>query len=127
MLFLYEVDKSGCCRQFRTARRVPGSVNEGRHYESLRDSVLPQPKIEKVKRSIIGVSIDIRAALAARDSGGNRVATTRSDGEAQLANEPMREVAREQWLKYRAQHAGKRIDTGREMDAAAVPARRKGH
>jgi len=86
-----------------------------------------QREIEQVNRSIIELSTDIRAALTARDTRQSQMAAMRSNAEANQTNEQMREAAREQWLEYREQRAGKGMDVGLEEDTEAIPGRQKGH
>ncbi|MGH8864030.1 MAG: MobQ family relaxase [Burkholderiales bacterium] len=86
-----------------------------------------QREIEQVNRSIIELSTDVRAALTARDTGQSQVAAMRWDGEPRQTNEQLREAAREQWLEYREQRAGKGMGMGKDNDAEVTADRKKEH
>ncbi len=86
-----------------------------------------QREIEQVNRSIIELSTDIRAALAARRFGQSQGAAMRWDGEPRQTNEQIREAAREQWLEYREQRVGKGMDLCQKEDTEAIPGRQKAH
>ncbi|HEY5559231.1 MAG TPA: MobA/MobL family protein, partial [Steroidobacteraceae bacterium] len=86
-----------------------------------------QREIEQVNRSIIELSTDIRAALATRNTGLSQWAAMRAEAGPKQTIEQMREAAREQWLEYREQQAGKGMDMGQEADTEAIPGRQQGH
>ena len=86
-----------------------------------------QREIEQVHRSIIELSTDIRAALAARNTGLSQWAAMRAEVGPQQTNEQMREAAREQWLEYREQQAGKGMGVGQEEDTEAIRGRQQSH
>ncbi len=86
-----------------------------------------QREAEQIHRSIIELSTDIRAALAARNTGQSQWAAMRAEAETKQTNEEIRQAAREHWLEYREQQAGKGMDVGQEEDTEAIPSRHKGH
>lgn len=86
-----------------------------------------QREIEQVHRSIIELSTDIRAALVARNAGLSQWAAMRAEAGPQQTIEQMREAAREQWLEYREQQAGKGMDVGQEEDTEAIRGRQQSH
>ncbi len=86
-----------------------------------------QREIEQIHRSIIELSTDIRAALTARDTGLSQRAGMRAEAELKQTSEQIRAAAREHWLEYREQQAGKGMDLGQEKDTAAIPGRQKCH
>ncbi len=86
-----------------------------------------QREIEQIHRSIIELSTDIRAALAARDTVQSHGAAMRAEAETKQTPEQIQEDARERWLEYREQQAGKGMDVGQEEDTEAIPGRQKGH
>jgi hypothetical protein len=86
-----------------------------------------QREIKQVNRSIIVLSIDIRAALTARDTDESLGAAMRAEAETKQTNEQTSEAAREQWLEYRDQQVAKGMDVGQQKDLDAIPGRQKGH
>lgn len=86
-----------------------------------------QREIEQVNRSIIEISTDIRAALAARDSDQGRVANIRADGEARLTYEQVRADARGRWLEYREQQVTNDKNADRDELAEVAAKRQKAH
>jgi len=86
-----------------------------------------QREAEQIHRSIIELSTDIRAALAARNTGLSLGAAMRAEAEMKQTNEQIREAARERWLEYREQQAEKGEHAGRDKDAEVTPDRQKGH
>ena len=86
-----------------------------------------QREIEQVNRSIIELSTDIRAALATRNTGLSQWAAMRAEAGPKQTIEQRREAAREHWLEYREQQAGKGMDEGQEEATEAIPSRQKGH
>ena len=51
----------------------------------------------------------------------------RAEAEPKQTIEQIREAAREQWLEYREQQAGKGMNVVQEKDTEAIPGRRQGH
>ena len=80
-----------------------------------------QREAEQIHRSIIELSTDIRAALAARNTGLSQWAAMRAVAGPQQTIEQRREAAREQWLEYRERQAQKvensALDNGAELTA----------
>ena len=85
-----------------------------------------QREIEQVNRSIIERSTNIRAALAARNTGLSQWAAMKAEAETKQTNEEIRRAAREHWLEYREHAAQKDLDASQDQGAELTADRQKG-